>query len=306
MNFNVLYYFKITAEFQHYTKAAKFLYITQPSLSRAISTLEEELGVPLFKKDGRNVQLTKYGDLLYSFISKGFQEIETGYQMLSQFKRKNSGIIDFGFLFVLGYHYIPALIRAFFTDPNRKNITVNFHQYNTVTCINKIKEGTIDLALCTFIPNEPEINFTPVLEHRMICITALDHPLANHETLSMEEIVPYPMISFPETAGEIQGFINQLFSNCSIKPNHFCTMGDEITMAGLVSTNHNNCLAIVPDLEVLDNLPIKKIPIDHPNAYRNIYLATSQHHLSVPCVKLFHDFILQFEKTTDEIRDILT
>ena len=292
------------AEFQHYTQAAQFLCITQPSLSRAMATLEEELGVRLFEKDGRNVRLTKYGNLLNSYVAKGYHEIEIGYRLLHQFKKKDSGIIDFSFLFVLGYHFVPILIKNFLADVTNENITINFNQCNTVTSIEKIKDGTVDLGLCTYMPNEPDINFTPVLKQNLVCITSINHPLANHVTLSMEELLPYPIISYTETAGEIQSFINHLFSDCSKKPNHFCTMAEEITMAGLVSTNHNNCIAIVPDLDVLENFSIKKIPIDHPNAYRYIYLATSKTRPTVPCVEVFFNFILEYANFSKEHEEV--
>ena len=55
MNLYHLRYFSTLAHIEHYTKAADILAITQPSLSYAISTLEEELGVKLFEKNGRNV-----------------------------------------------------------------------------------------------------------------------------------------------------------------------------------------------------------------------------------------------------------
>ena len=68
MNLSQLYYFKRLAELQHYTKAAQELSITQPSLSGAIHSLEDELGVDLFHKKGRNIVLTKNGSgyLLYN------------------------------------------------------------------------------------------------------------------------------------------------------------------------------------------------------------------------------------------------
>lgn len=50
MNLNTLYYFKVLAQLQHYSQAAELLYISQPSLSHAISALEKDLGVPLFQK----------------------------------------------------------------------------------------------------------------------------------------------------------------------------------------------------------------------------------------------------------------
>ena len=58
MNLSQLYYFRKLAEIEHYGKASKELFITQPSLSNAIGNLERELGVQLFERVGRNVRLT--------------------------------------------------------------------------------------------------------------------------------------------------------------------------------------------------------------------------------------------------------
>ena len=55
-----LTYFQKTAELQHLTHAAEALHISQPSLSHTIKMLEQELGVPLFRRSGRNIVLTKY------------------------------------------------------------------------------------------------------------------------------------------------------------------------------------------------------------------------------------------------------
>lgn len=61
MNLYHLRYFATLAHLEHYTKAAEILSITQPSLSHAIASLEKELGVKLFEKEGRNVVLTNAG-----------------------------------------------------------------------------------------------------------------------------------------------------------------------------------------------------------------------------------------------------
>ena len=60
MNIEYLKYFAELAKLQHYGKAAKALNISQPGLSHAIKTLEDEYGVPLFQKEGRNVSLSRY------------------------------------------------------------------------------------------------------------------------------------------------------------------------------------------------------------------------------------------------------
>ena len=61
MNLYHLRYFVTLAKLEHYTKAAEELAITQPSLSHAMSTFEKELGTYLFEKDGRNINLSKFG-----------------------------------------------------------------------------------------------------------------------------------------------------------------------------------------------------------------------------------------------------
>ncbi|RGY97719.1 LysR family transcriptional regulator [Clostridium sp. AM58-1XD] len=285
MNLNNLYYFKVMAQYQHYTRAAEFLCITQPSLSHAMAALEKEFGVPLFEKDGRNVRLSKYGRLLDSYVSRGFHEIESGNHLLMQFSKKDSGIIDFSFLFVLGYQFVPMLIKKFYENEVHKNITIQFNQCNTRTSLEKIKDGSIDVSLCTYMANEPEIDFRPVLKQELICITSADHPLAERTGVSMEELLPYPIIRYIDATGEIQDLIERLFYPCHASPQTLCCMEEEITMAGLVSTGHSSCIAIVPDLEILQNYNIKKIRLNHPDAYRKIYLAVSKNRPIPPLCK---------------------
>ena len=70
MNLHHLRYFVTLAHLEHYTKAAKQLSITQPSLSHAIAALEEELNVRLFEKDGRNVVLTRWGNVFLKDVEE--------------------------------------------------------------------------------------------------------------------------------------------------------------------------------------------------------------------------------------------
>ena len=77
MNLNQLHYFVTLAYMEHYTKAAKQLSITQPSLSHAIGMLEQELGTYLFEKQGRNVVLTKYGKVFLKYAEESLRVSDT-------------------------------------------------------------------------------------------------------------------------------------------------------------------------------------------------------------------------------------
>ena len=78
MNLTQLQYFRALAQSQHYASTAERLGVAQSSLSRSISALEEELGVYLFEKQGRNIRLTKYGEAYYCYIRDGLNLLETG------------------------------------------------------------------------------------------------------------------------------------------------------------------------------------------------------------------------------------
>lgn len=76
MELQKLRYFYTVAKFQHMTKAAESLCVAQPALSQAIKSLEEELGVPLFQKRGRNIALTEYGAHLQKRLDALLPEID--------------------------------------------------------------------------------------------------------------------------------------------------------------------------------------------------------------------------------------
>lgn len=82
MNLYHLRYFVTLAHLEHYTKAAEILSITQPSLSHAISSLESELGVKLFEKDGRNVVLTKCGQAFLVDVEQALDMLDSSINKL--------------------------------------------------------------------------------------------------------------------------------------------------------------------------------------------------------------------------------
>ena len=85
MNLYHLRYFVTLAHLEHYTKAAENLSITQPSLSHAISLLENELGVALFEKEGRNIVLTKYGKIFLKDVEKSLEILDSSVKSLKIF-----------------------------------------------------------------------------------------------------------------------------------------------------------------------------------------------------------------------------
>lgn len=289
MNLNHLAYFRVLAQTEHYTQAANQLNITQPSLSHAISSLEDELGLYLFEKQGRNVKLTKYGKIFYEHVKKGLHEIEMGEKRIQELSSLHSGWIDLAFIYTLGSHYVPHLIHDFLTVQENKNIKFSLKQGNTTELIQGLKDEKYDIALCSYVENQPDINFLPIAEEELVVIVARTHPLASYTEIDLIQLKDEKIVYYDTESG-IRPLLDNLFEQINIKPNIICEVEEDSAVIGLVDINYG--VALVPDIPMLDNFSVKKLKIRKPEHERYIYLATVKNRYIPPSVHTFCNFIV--------------
>ena len=176
MNLKQLYYFKRLSETEHYTEAASSLCITQPSLSHAISELEKELGVALFARQGRNVKITQNGKRFLPYVEDALASLENGRMILQKNGAENKENIRIAFIYTMGEYVVPQLINKYSLSPECHNVTFSFTQGTSLTLLQELKAGKVDLAICSYIADEPDIDFIPVIQQELVVVTAKDHP----------------------------------------------------------------------------------------------------------------------------------
>ncbi len=108
MEWQQLEYFVTVAKLEHMTRAAEALAISQPALSRSISKLEEELGVPLFDRQGRSIMLNRYGELFLYRVQRMRKEYEKAVLELQELNNPELGDVSLGFLHTLGTSIVPT------------------------------------------------------------------------------------------------------------------------------------------------------------------------------------------------------
>jgi hypothetical protein len=155
MNLKQLYYFKRLSETEHYTEAASSLCITQPSLSHAISELEKELGVALFARQGRNVKITQNGKRFLPYVEDALASLENGRMILQKNGAENKENIRIAFIYTMGEYVVPQLINKYSLSPECHNVTFSFTQGTSLTLLQELKAGKVDLAICSYIADEP-------------------------------------------------------------------------------------------------------------------------------------------------------
>lgn len=195
MNLYHLRYFMTLAHLEHYTKAAEMLMITQPSLSSAISSLEKELGVSLFEKEGRNIVLTKCGKTFYSAVQESLDILDSNVKTLKSIGN-GEGIIDLAFLRTLGIDFVPDITSSFLQSNLDSKIKFHFHTGVTSDIIQGLKDRKYDIAFCSKIKEEHNIEFIPIAKQELVLIVPNNHPLAAKDTIDLIETIPYPQIIF--------------------------------------------------------------------------------------------------------------
>lgn len=290
MNLNQLYYFKTLAKLEHYTRAAEQLSISQPSLSHAISELENELGTFLFEKQGRNVVLTKYGKLYLSYVENALNELELGKKQLQTLMSISDGHIDLAFISSIGAYFIPNLITSFLSNEQYKNIHFSCSEGNTTELIQGLKKENYELVFCSYVKNETNIEFVPIYEQKLVVIVPYNHPLSSRDYIDLKDTEPYSFVYYTKESG-LRPIIEDMFASIGVVPNISSEVEEDNSIAGLVAANMG--IAVVTDNPTIRNFNLKILPIISPSCKRYVYLAYIKNKFLSPAVLGFKNYIIK-------------
>lgn len=288
MNLQWLYYFDAIAELEHYTKAAEQLHVSQSNLSHAISELEDELGVKLFERKGRNIRLTKYGDLFRPYVKQSITALETGVKTLRDYIDPNSGtIVLAGFQSVA--QFATDLMVRYQSETNRLNVQFNYSQEGWGDICNMILNGKADLIIATKV-DDPRIEGTLIGTHRLAALVYEKHRLAGRESVDLRELDGENFISY-DRKGELITNLWKILNSLHVKPNVVTETPNDLIVHGLVAAERG--IAVVP--YPLGSAPYgtKVIPISNRVAERKLYLQWNKERYIPPAAEYFRDYVVR-------------
>lgn len=291
MNLNQLLYFRILAHFEHYTKAAAELEISQPTLSNAISSLEKELDTFLFEKQGRNVVLTKHGKTFLKYVNASLAILEKGKQEMARLSSADRGHVNLAFISAVGTLLVPEIISNFLKQPQHSNITFSCNEGNTKELLKLLKEDRYDMVICSKRDDEIGLAFIPIYEQKMVVLLPFDHPLSMRESISLRDVQTYPFIMHTHESG-MRAVVNQLFEKAGIKPIVSCEVEEDHTIAGLVEAKLG--IALVSESPNIKNVNIAIIPLKSPEYKRYIYLTTVKNRHLSPAAQMFKSYVQHY------------
>lgn len=287
MNLQQLKYFQTVAREEHFTRASEILMITQPNLSHSIACLEEELGVPLFTRKGRNVELNRYGKVFLEYVNKSLNELEKGIENLKSLVNPFYGTINLGFTQNLGYNFIPNVIKKFYEIDNKNNVKFSFTIRNTSIISRYLNNGNIDIGFCSLIEGS-NIKSTPIFKEELVLIVPKNHKFANRKSIDLCEAKNELFISYNHTSG-LRRVLDEIFKKAGFKPKIVFEVEDDVSVSRFVSSGLG--IAIIPQIPDLNSANYVKLNIINPSYERIIYMNWIDKEYISPPVKIFKDFV---------------
>ena len=187
MNLLYLSYFLEIAKKEHLTKAAEELHITQPALSRALASLEEELGVKLFERDKKKLRLNENGRILQKSAEKIFAELSDLEQQLSDTKSGVSGRLCIGSSFP---EREPDIVQQCILEfmQNYPDVAIDYVQTSPLQLLRALDERQIDVAISTLPILSEDFEWHEVFTEKLGIMMSADHPLARESELHVAQL----------------------------------------------------------------------------------------------------------------------
>jgi len=264
MNYNVLRYFSVLAQVEHYTIAAARLGISQPSLSSAIHNLENALGgVKLFEKVGRNIRLTDEGKFYQEKVDAALQELHSASLMLRDSKVSAPVVIHMGF--VSGT--LEGIVAEKIEEYTRKNRRIRFHltESSADNLMDLVRQEKLDMAIVDSTDRDRSLHFRKLNERDFFVALPENHPLADHEFIIPQEVVYEPQVVFNYDVGKS---FKEWASGMPMDESVRCTVDTAKSALDLVAAGIG--IAFIPDKCIQPRQGIRYIPLK--NWHQALYM----------------------------------
>jgi len=263
MNYNYLRYFSVLAEVQHYTTAAAQLEISQPALSSAMRHLENELGVKLFEKVGRNIRLTEQGRYYQKKVEESLDILLAANQTLISSRDEAPVILRIGFVSGILSGTVAQQMAKYLQEESRCRFLLT--EGSAVDLLDLLRQEKLDMAIVDASSRDRNLHFRHLGERDFCVAMPKDHPLAEQSALTDSQLSSYPQIGFHHN----QDSFEKWASRPDVKSHFPCHVNTVSAALDLVDANLG--VTVIPKDCRIDQPNITYVPLK--NRHQALYAA---------------------------------
>jgi DNA-binding transcriptional LysR family regulator len=260
--------FVAVAEQRHFTRAAREIAIAQPSLSKRIRVLEEELGAPLFYRMRGNVTLTPAGEALLPWARRILGDLSVAADEVRELGGLKRGRLSVGATPSITVAILPAALAGLRAE--YPGLDLKLHEAGSRDLVRELDQGALDLALVILPVRQRSLVTVPVLREELVVAVARDHEFAKRDAVALTELRTLPLVMFRE-GYDLRETTLAACASAGFEPRLAVEGGEmdgvlRMTAAGLG-------VAIVPSMVVTRGGSLRAIRLVRPRLRRTIVFA---------------------------------
>ncbi|MET1122466.1 LysR family transcriptional regulator [Priestia megaterium] len=277
MDIKQLIYFVTIAEEGNISKAAERLHMAQPPLSQQLKLLEEELGIILFERNTRRMQITDAGQLLQNRAQQIIELMEKTSKELNDLKEGSQGVLSIGTISSAGETLVPIMVQNF--HKVYPGVDFRIKESSTFEILELVKRGVVEIGVIRTPFNLETFDYISLPEEPMMA-AALDSLLdMNKTSMNLDELKGKPLLFHNRYANNIE----EACKKSGFEPKVKCRIDDTRTMLNWASGGMGialiprDMMALIPDSN-LHFIEIKEKTL----ATKIIVIWRKNHYLSTP------------------------
>ena len=283
--------FVAIVEHKSFAAAARAMHMTPSAVSHSINTLENKLGVTLFRRGRDGASLTEEGDVILREVLAVLNAEEHLSETLARIQGLECGLVKIGTFNSVCINWIPAIVTTFRKQHPKIEISINQGSYADV--LEWLDQGLVDIGFLS-LTSCGDTDIVELFQDRMLCIAPASFRPARPDHVTIEDIRDQNFVY--QRAG-YDAETNAFLGRYGVTVNSVFTVENDDAIVALVESGFGICLT--PELvekKIIHNASV--YPIE-PACYRTICLATAKkRQLSVAAQKM-HAHIVNFCRETD-------
>lgn len=281
MNLRQLQYFIEVSELENVTKAAERLHIAQPALSRHMRSLERDLGVRLFDRDGRGIILTNAGLVFRDRVRSVLRELDRAQLEVKALSRSPGGRIDFGMPFSISQALTHVLVQRLHNE--LPSVALRVIDGWTGFIIEWLLRGRFDLGIIYDHTLKSDVLRTePLAAEEQFLVCASDGKLARRESISLAEIAELPL-ALPSREHGLRLAVEQFMQTIGQAPKIQTELESIVALKQFAQ--QGGVYTILPRGEMEEELAagrLKALKIVSPTIFRTLFVAWSNERPNTP------------------------
>ncbi|MCP2332279.1 DNA-binding transcriptional regulator, LysR family [Actinoalloteichus cyanogriseus DSM 43889] len=275
------------AEEQHITRVAERLRVPQPTVSRWLARLGEELGTPVVVRAGRGIRLSRAGQALAESAGHALAALEAGCRRALADTDEERGLVALAFLHTFGGRPVPELLRGF--RARRPSVRFSLAQAPHETILDRLREGAVDLGLTSPTPTgDPGLTSSVLFHQPLVAAVPERHPLAGRRRVRIGELAGEDFVGLEPGFG-LRAITDELCAAAGFRPRLAFEGQETVTLLGLVAAELG--IALVPQADGGPPAGVVEVPLS-PAARRTVGLVWAAGRPLSPAVREFRDFAL--------------